>query len=112
MARDYAKYKSASAKRNRTTHDWRGRLLLVLLVFLLISLIILGISICKNNNFSIYKKNMSNWITQTKLKFSHHKITNPGLFIKKSASKLTHQEPDIHFSFYTELPTMQVMLLK
>ena len=112
MARDYAKYKQASAKRNRVAHTWQGRLLWVLLVFSLITIISFGIYIDKNNNFSTYKKNMSYWITETKLKFSPHKITNPGLFIKKSASKLTHQEPDIHFSFYTELPTMQVMLLK
>ena len=109
MARDYAKYKSASSQRKRVTQDWRGRLLLV---FLLISLIIFGIYICKNNHFTTDKKNMLNWIIQTKSKFNHHQKIETELLVKKSVPKLNHQEPDVHFSFYTELPTMQVMLLK
>ncbi len=107
MARDYAKYKQPS-KRNSWNQHWRGRLLLVLFLLFLIGIIISGVYLYKNG----YKKNIVNWMAQTKLIFSHPKKTSAAFFKKKPFSQKTGQEPDIHFSFYTELPNMHMMLLK
>jgi hypothetical protein len=112
MARDYAKYRQPP-KRNSWRQDWRGRLLLVLLPLFLIGIIILGAYLYKKvETADGYKKNLVSWVERAKSIFNHSKKTSVALFAKKPLSQKTGQEPDIHFSFYTELPNMHLILLK
>ncbi len=105
MPRDYAKHVNRP-KRPLAKPGWRKRLLLAVFLFSLLGGLTYGAYLYQHNQATLTQQSIGMWVKQVKALFirSRHE-EDP--YKSMADQTQTDEEPEIQFSFYTSLPTMQ-----
>lgn len=114
MPKDYARYVNNQPKRPLAKHGWRNRLsLAVFLIFLLVSAGYV-VHVYKQRKVEFAQQGMTSWVKQLKTWFINplKEQDRDLLFVDQNPAEEAKQDADIQFSFYTNLPTMQVPALQ
>lgn len=103
MARDYAKYTSKAQKTARKSRE------LDTFIILLIVLIVGGVSYWfyadKMRPYLTEDKSFKGLVSAAKSAFHHKALASPKSL---SSANVPTPQPEVHFDFYNQLPTMQV----
>jgi cell division protein FtsN len=110
MPKDYARYVN-KPKRPVLEHGWRRRLLLVGFLLLLLISAASGFYVYQHHKANFAQQSVGNWVKKVKLLFIKTSSEQDVSKLKDDSSQTVEQheqDAEIQFSFYTNLPTMQV----
>ncbi len=109
MPRDYAKYRS-QPEQKIVEKGWLKRLIILIVGMGIVSILMVGIYLYKQNAGQSFSQKMSHWTAEMRARFSHKKTSIAAVSNKTPSVMQAKEEPQVRFNFYTELPKMQVTI--